>query len=56
MSGVRKSSVPAVHIAHQSTFHNMTNADERKVEKGWAMFEEDCQGNGLDIGVIQNCC
>jgi hypothetical protein len=53
MSGVRKSSVPAVHIAHPSNFHNMTNTDERKVEKGWAMFEEDCQGNGFDSVVMQ---
>ena len=45
-AGLRKHSMPAV----QHTIHSNNNivmlpqADDRKTDKGWAQFEEDCQG------------
>jgi len=45
-AGLRKHSMPVV----QHTIHSNNNVmvpphtDDRKTDKGWAQFEEDCQG------------
>jgi len=50
-AGLRKQSAPVVHQIVQSNNSVVVpaHADVRKTEKGWAQFEEDCQG-------MQNIC
>jgi len=44
-AGLRKQSMPIVqHTVHSNNNVMPGHADDRKTEKGWAQFEEDCQG------------
>ena len=51
---MRKSSAPAVHHVHPTHIITVANAEERKIDKGWAMFEDDGQGMGL-LRVLDSC-
>ena len=50
-SGLRKQSMPIVQHAVHSNNNVVSvmpaHVDDRKTEKGWAQFEEDCQGMKL---------
>ena len=44
-AGLRKQSAPTVqHVLQSNHVMMQTHTDERKTDKGWAQFEEDCQG------------
>jgi len=42
-AGLRKQSAPVIQHVIQSNNSVMIH-DDRKTDKGWAQFEEDCQG------------